>query len=169
MSEGAIEKSELPDNCRKYLDKINIAGPLQQQVQYFFNEYKTILKAVTNNVTEEVNKIFVTETENKEARRMLENLWFFSPNYVMEIKDFQNKGIENIDINELTGEVVYLQVKKNYSFFEDITESSNLYVYFRLSSYMDGELRASGENCRYLSEIMRDCFAKNLSKVKNPA
>jgi hypothetical protein len=168
MKEGA-QKTYLIEKFLPYFDEIRVATPLEERVNNFLKEYNGILKAVSQETApEEVENILITDNVSKENERTLENLWFFTQNYAMEMKDFKN-DLQNMDITKYKDKVVYLQVKKNYSFDEDVSESSRLYVYFRLSTGVDGELRASAKNCRQLHKIMRDCLAKNLIKPINSA
>ena len=158
---GTFNEEDFLKDTEKYLTDIRVPDVTRKWVFYFLSEYKEIMPEDEN-----IDLVFITDQINGEGRRLLINLWFFSENYMMEMKDFQLKGSDKMDMNKLSKQVIYMEITKNYPF--NATDEPllgdmgpRLHVYFKLNSDIGGELDATGENCKYLSTIVKERVAKN--------
>lgn len=164
MMEDTFKEEKEEDfvkDTKKYLTDINVPEVTKERVFYFLREYKEIMPEDEN-----IDSIFITDQIDVEGKRLLQNLWFFSKTYIMEIKDFQSKNLDKMDLNKLDNQVIYVEITKNYSFnptevSSEVLSNPKAHVYFKLNSDIGGELDATGENCKYLSKIIKERLTKN--------
>jgi|GEM_PF-1435466 len=157
MNEQTIKKNDLMADIKKYLHKIGNPPLAFQRVKYYLNQYK-------NFTDQDVERIFISDFVNGDENHALRNLWFFSDTYMMEMKDFLVKQENKMDFNKFKNKITYLEITKNYDFDKE-DDNSWLYVYFKLTSTIDvaGELRATGKNCGFLSNIIREIIIPNFA------
>lgn len=138
-----------------YLKSIGISEALRKRIE-------TILEFYQEICLDEITGIFVTDYVKKDGEREYENLWFFSEKYCMEAKLFVTK--EDFDITPLQKHIVYWSVQKQDYDFKIATARSRLHLNFKLDTTIEGELKASKENCDYLRDIILKYIAPNLKE-----
>ena len=139
-----------------YLESIGLTETLAQRVMSIHDFYARLCP-------EKIAGTFVTEYFTEEGEREYGSLWFFSESYGMEALDFIRK--DHFDIMHMGQRVQYVEVtKENYDFVE-ATKESRLRVQFTLKGgQFYGDLKASGNNCDYLAEILKEHVMRNLAK-----
>ncbi|MCA0429190.1 MAG: hypothetical protein LCH32_01670 [Bacteroidetes bacterium] len=133
----------------EYLETIGIKGDLLPKIENIYTFFEKYLEYKIEN-------IFVSEYINKEGGRVYENLWFFNSDFCFEAKQFNTQ--EDFDSCILKHNIDYYSIKKTD--FDIISNSTtdnsrmNLEFHFKNSS-IGGDMKASRENCKKLSEIFK--------------
>lgn len=141
-------------NLAEYLTAIGATQTVTDRVERILTQYERSLRIP------DINDIFLCDIVNAEAVRVFTALWLFSPNYLMEAKDFLSQ--DDFDICPYTGRLSYLQVNKTNYDFSTPTEQSRLYIEFRMTERVGGELRASSTNCDHLFRILTKYLLPNM-------
>lgn len=136
-----------------YLKSIGITEAIRKRIETIHEFYREICP-------DKITGIFVTNYMEEDGERMYENLWFFSENYCMEAKQFIAK--DDFDITPIRSRIYYWTIRKQDYDFKKATEKSRLYLKFKLSTRIEGEFKASKENCDYLREIFLKYVVPNL-------
>ncbi|AAM05291.1 hypothetical protein [Methanosarcina acetivorans] len=136
-----------------YLHNIGATGPIIDKAE---NAYKNC----ENICPEEIKGIFVSEYTEENGNRMYENLWFFSERYCMESKNFTQR--DNIDITPYNKIIKRLFIEKKDYEFTEANAQSRAILHFVLHMGIDGTIKASGENCDHLLNIVKSYFIPNL-------
>ena len=139
-----------------YLESIGITGALTAKVEEVHNFYSQYLGC-------EINDIFVSEFINKDGSRVHENLWFFNQNFCYEAKLFNNQ--EDYDCDVIKDNINSFTIKKiDFNIVANETnENSRMLLEFSFkNSTRGGNMKASKENCRQLSIILKKYIQPNL-------
>lgn len=139
-----------------YLESIGLSGTVLGKVEDAYNFYSKFLEY-------EIKDIFVSEYLNQDGSRVYENLWFFSENFCGEAKFFLTK--EDYDSDIIKKSISTFSIKKTD--FDIITctpiASSRLHLTFNfLNGLRAGDMKASKENCKKLSEIFVTYILPNI-------
>jgi hypothetical protein len=98
--------------------------------------------------------MFVSEYLQENGERIFENLWFFSPHYLVEAHQFI--GTDDVDITP-HGVLCWLRVTKIDYDFVKATTASRLFVNMSAATRggLAANLKASRENCDHLRRIVK--------------
>lgn len=143
----------MKDEFAEYLRSIGITDVLKERIV-------SIYQIVERVCPEEIDDIFVTDYIKDDASRDYENLWFFSKKHVMEIRQFISK--DDFDICPTYKQIGHLIIRKKDYDFENATQASRLSIEFQMHNWIEGNLRASRENCDYLKSILLKHIVPNL-------
>ena len=139
----------------EYLKSIGITTALRERIETIYEYYKEIC-------SDEITDIFITEYIKEDESREYENLWFFSDKYFMEAKQFITK--DDFDIASIEKSIIYWKIEKKDYDFKKATEKSRLFLSAVLNNVVDGDFKASKENCDYLKEIILKYIKVNMKE-----
>lgn len=139
----------------KYMKHIGLTEVLQGRVEEIYQFYRGFCP-------EKVSDVFITDLVKADGTREYENLWFFSPNYVMEAKLFAFK--DDFDMTPHKGRIQYLEVQKESYDCVKATDASRMYVNITLDTHVVCEWKASRENCDHLWRIVMEHLKPNLKR-----
>lgn len=139
----------------KYLESIGITKALCERIE-------TIYKFYQERCPDEITGIFITDYMKEDGSREYENLWFFSEKFVMEAKQFITK--DDFDLTPIKKRVFYWRIQKQDYDFKKATEKSRLHLQFDYDIAIQGDFKATKENCDYLREIFHKYVAPNLKE-----
>ena len=142
----------MKDDWQAYLETIGIQGMFLKRVEEVLSFYQEVYP-------DQIEDIFVTEYFDKEGNRQYESVWLFSRQFVMEAKHFLME--DDFDSAPLQRQVKYWTIKKTEFDFRDASTKSRMLLKFTLLSGVSGALKASRENCNYLSDIFRKHILPN--------
>lgn len=138
-----------------YLNNLNITDTLRVRIEYIYKIFKEMCP-------DKIVDIFVTNYIKEDGSKEYENLWFFSTKYTMEAKNFIR--IDDFDISPIKNRINYWKITmENYN-YQSATQTSRLFLKFRLAADVNCELKASEENCDYLRDIIQKYVKPNLMK-----
>lgn len=129
------------------------------------NKIEKTFKAATNLCSEQINDIFISDWVD-ENKRIYENLYLFTTNYIIESANFSTDTNINIEITILKERVKYIFVKYA-DYFDKANAASRLSIRF----YTNGgayEMRAAKENCDKLIVVYNNYIKPNISKIPIP-
>lgn len=140
----------------KYLESIGIIDSMALKVQ-------AIAKFYSDYMGYQVDDIFISEFTNKDGSRVYENLWFFNKNYSCEAKLFNTQ--EDYDTDVLKDAVNWMVVKINdFDIINNVTnDNSRMFLEFGLKRPREGYMKASKENCKQLSMILKKYIQPNFN------
>lgn len=148
------EIEQLPKDFSSYLTDIRCWGD-NWRVSEYLHELKKL------PVQREIKGIFISNDEEVAPK----SLWFFLDSYFLEVKNFLEKGLEDIQMTSLKGEAESVNIKKQN--FNIDTESRNpnepaqskLQISVKLRNDRILALSAVDvANCRHLLKIYREYF-----------
>lgn len=145
----------MKEEFKKYLEDVDIIGAIGEKVERIYDFYREICP-------DEITGIFITDYIKEDGERVYEHLWFFSEKYCMEAKQFITT--DDFDITPIKNQIIYWVLKKQDYDFKKATEKSRLYLKFKMGTMIDGELKASKENCDYLRDIILEYIRTNLKE-----
>lgn len=111
---------------------------------------------------EPIDDIMVTDYVNEDGARILENLWFMSPSFLMEAKLFLSQ--DDYDITPYKNIVKYIDVKKENFDLRKASAKSRMKVFFLVGTHNNGELKGSQINCEYMCRFVEKYLIPNLEK-----
>jgi hypothetical protein len=130
---------------RAYVRSLSPTKRVSQRINQVVDLYEKLCP-------EKVSVLFLSEYVTKEGVREFESLWLFSDHIMMEAKNFLSE--DDLDFATMVGGVSYVEFTKHEYDFDAPTDASRLSVELRLHSGVMGRLKASGENCRNLADIL---------------
>ena len=105
-----------------------------------------------------ITHIFVSEYRDGEGNRNAESLWLLTKEYMSESIGFPTE--DRFDIVPVRSGIVRLEVNRDHFDFTTPTEQSRLMIDVNFSPSgsmsLSGSLKASGENCLALTEILQE-------------
>ncbi len=132
-----------------YLERLGIrTSPLLSRVELLY-------RLATMVCPEKIEDIYISEYIKDDSTREYESLWFFSKKYCLETHQFIND--DNIDIVPLSNLMRVAISAKEYD-FKQATSKSRLNVRVQFIMPVEGNLKASGENCDFLNNIILKYF-----------
>ena len=141
------------DEFSQYLQTIGTSTVVRERIEGIHEFYKGICP-------EEITGIFVTDYIKADGVREFDSLWFFSRKYAMEAKQFLSE--DDFDIATFDKSIERMAIKKQDYDFKQATEKSRLNVNVYTASDLNGDLKASKENCDYLREVTLTYLLPNL-------
>lgn len=146
------------DETVDYLQKIGMGDALADRV-------RTIEKLVLAVLPDEVSLVFVSDYLDDEGNRQYENLYFTTPNYLVEVLGFVSQQTFEIDL--IRNNIINLRYESRDYDFKHATEQSRLSIRYTTGP-LSAHLKASRENCDYLLRINREAFLPNLVSNQAP-
>lgn len=139
----------------RYLKSIDITETFRRRIETIYEYYKEVCP-------DEITGLFVTDYIKEDAERVYENLWFFSLKNWMEAKLFLTK--DDFDITPMRNRVHYWSIEKQNYDFKKATEKSRLRLKVQLDTGVEGNFKASKENCDYLKDVILKHVVPNLKE-----
>jgi hypothetical protein len=139
----------------EYLDRLGTTNVMR-------NTIAERIEASTRINPEPFDRIFVSEYATTEGQRIFESLWLFTQNFATESHTLS--GERSADVVVLTNNVARLAMKWDDFNFEAPVPGSRLSLNFQLTDGMTGTLKASGENCKDLLEVLTEHLRPNLGR-----
>jgi len=146
----------MKEGFKEYLVSVGIGEPFTKKIEDVYQFYSQILKIID----EEIGDIFITDYIQQDGSRQHENLWFFSKKYFMEAKLFMLK--DDFDFMPISDGLIYLRIEKQNYDFKEATSLSRMTVEYQATDLMEGQLKASKENCDKLRDITIKYFTPRL-------
>lgn len=128
-----------------YLKSIGITEALYKRILEIYEFYESVCP-------EEITGIFVTDYVRDDNSREYENFWCFSSNFGMEARKFAFE--DNFDMCFIRKKVQRWEMKKKSYDFKNATQDSRLSLQINIYYVGEGNLRATGENCDRLRDII---------------
>ena len=145
----------MKEEFMKYLRSIDMTETLCTRVETIYEFYE-------ETSPDELTDIFITDYLKEDGERVYENLWFFSLKHCMEAKLFVTK--DDFDITPIRNRIYYWTIQKQDYNFKKAMEKSKLYLNIKLDTGIEGNLKASKENCDYLKDIILKYVVPNLKE-----
>lgn len=141
----------------KYFSLIGLDADLKQKADQIKNN-------LSNLNGFKPQKVFVTDYLQTDRTKVFENLLFFADDVVYEIKNFSAE--ERYAIYKIKDNVTMVQILKNDHNFKNFDESSRIYIRVSLRFDAELELKGTGENCRFLMDLLNTVFLKEFEDSK---
>lgn len=138
-----------------YLRSIGFEEPL-------IDRTKRVLRFYTEIVRLDPTFLFVSEYLDKEDRPVFESMWFCDSDRAGEVKQFT--GAYTLDCLSMKHKIVHWEAKTSDFDWISPEKNSRLLLDVTFSYPIVGKLRASGDNCMRLVEMLKDYIAPNLLK-----
>ena len=136
-----------------YLKNIGFQDPL-------LNRADSALRFYSDVACMTIRQIFVSEYHDSEKGRVYEALWVFSEDCAGEATLVAKE--ENFDLIRIRNNIDRWYVEKtDFAFDDKATDASRLSVSFVVSG-IGGDLKASGNNCLRLAEVLRTFIVPGL-------
>lgn len=111
---------------------------------------------------EEIREIFIADYYEEDGSRAYGNLWLMSEQYMCEARDFRKVGKYDIDVARIKDAVIYFRVRGESFDFGVTTKESRLMVECGTESGVSFQLKACGENCSRLAEVIENYIKPNI-------
>ena len=147
----------MKDEWKKYLQSIGFQDPLLKQADLALQFY-------SNFSGMDIDLIFVSEYRDSEKNRVYESLWVFSEDHAGEASLVGDQGRR--DLVRITNNIdLWVVYRTGFEFDDKATDSSRLTVNFTVeSSVIQGTMKASGDNCLRLAEVLRKFMIPGLGQ-----
>ncbi len=137
-----------------YLQEISVPDRYVSNVEKKINEVSSIFNT-------EIKRIFVC---NRQSEQKIEysSLWLFSEDRVYECKNFISK--EDYDVLIFRNKIAYVNIQKSdFDNIENPSTTSSLNAVCLLKDInMSCSLSSVGVNTKYLLELLKEIYLKNL-------
>ncbi len=140
------------DRFKTYMDAIELSPAIQDRINDLVDTANEVNK-------EMIEDIFVSEYLNADGTKVYESLWFFSPRYISETKQFRTSFI--LDVAVIDSRIHYYEIDSNGLGFKSINGESKTSVNFSTVGLITGTLKATGENCKHLKHIFSTYIRPN--------
>lgn len=144
------------ENQIKYFDEVGLKGKFRDKATEIIDFYESLYP-------NQLKTVFVSEYVDNEGNRHFENLWIFTDKHICEAKSFLTEDDFDSAISKKA--VNYWRVKKENYDFEAATQKSRMTLSFGLTTGISGKLKASGENCDFLRELLKQYIIPNETKI----
>jgi len=138
----------------RYLKAIGITSKV------FLDRIEIIYDMCCEMCPEEIEDVFVTNYINSQKQVEYENLWFFSPSYCLEAKQFLQKY--DLDITPIKERIRYWTITVDNYDFKQATADSKLSLQFELVQGVEAFFKSEGKNCGFLKNIIDKYVKPNL-------
>jgi hypothetical protein len=145
----------LTDKQADYVETMGATSFLMQRVRTLYRLYEALLGTT-------IQDIFVSEYVSKEAGRVYEALWVFTPELVGEAQIPQD-GSDHLDIVPLRNSIYHWIIDAQSYDLRRATERSSLALEIWFAAQRVGTLRASGVNCDHLWKMAKVYFGPNFA------
>lgn len=117
-------------------------------------------RAIAAILPEEITHIFVSDYIDQEEQRQFENLYFLTPGYLVETRNFVAQ--QSLEVDLIRQSIINIQL--NYIEYNFRSAAAASRLNFRYTTGLLGaELKASKDNCDHLYRILRECIIPNLA------
>jgi len=137
-----------------YLTSIGITEAFHGRITAIYEYFREICP--------KIEAVFINEYVELDGSRRYETLCFFSEKYFMDAKEFIEK--DELSITPIKNRVYHYILRKQDYDYKKAREKSRLYVKVFLDIGVFIELKASGENCDYLRDIIHKYVVPNLKE-----
>lgn len=141
---------------RKYLKDIDLSKTLIERVE-------RIIKLYNNINNDEIESIFISNTFNEDGKRVFDSLWLFSDNYMIESREFATE--DDFDFCSISKSRYWRSELKDYDFMK-ANEKSRFSLTVVSTDDFVSDFWASGNNCTYLTEILKQIFMPVIERNK---
>lgn len=135
----------MEEKYRKYLMTMRMSIDLVEKIEEIITFYSNVLNY-------NIDDIFISEYKEKEGKQVFESLFLFSGNNIMEAKNFLNE--DDFDFTSLN-RFYHWRIQKEAYDFETVEMESKMSL-FLYAGLAEATLKASGRNCKKLSEIFKE-------------
>jgi len=111
---------------------------------------------------ETVEEFFISEYKKTNGQRILENMWFFSPTFILESKNIIQENI-NLDILCINKIIDRIEIDSEKYDFTKATDESSLTIILHMTTAV-ALLKSTGFNCDKLWGIVQEYFIPNIYK-----
>lgn len=137
----------------KYFDLIGMDAELKQKA----DQIKNNLNCLTGFNPQ---KVFITEYLRSDQTKVFENMIFLSNGVIYEVKNFFTE--ERYTLYKIDSNVVSVQIMKNDHDFKTFNTTSRIHARVIFGYGTDLTLKGTGENCRFLIDLLNSVFFKDL-------
>src|SRR3712207_1781977 len=130
-----------------YLSALGAPEALRTRVTDLLDTYEAVLE-------EEVGAWFVSEYVDDQEQRTFESLWLFTQAFAMEAQ-LLGADEDHFDFVPLRTGIRQIIVEKRAFNFDDVRPASRMTVETWFEDRRYGVMRASGENCVALLEVLK--------------
>ena len=139
---------------RSYLEQVGLRRPLLERCEAIVDFYRTFAGL-------EPETLFVSEHVQSDGNRQYESLWLVGGDVLLaEAKRFPSE--DNFDLSNIKGRVTRWEVAKTDYDLCQTHATSRLSVEYEIGFAGSGSLRASGDNCAALAEVLKRYIIPNL-------
>lgn len=144
----------MKQSFKEYLSAVGLVASLIERVESIHDFFVALC-------SQEIKNVFITDYVKEDGGREYESVWFLSDDYIMEAKQFIAQDL--FDITPLRKSVAYFEIKKqDYDFTDSTNDKSRCYLRVKFLNAIDGEFKASKENCVQLKKLIAEHFKPNL-------
>lgn len=137
----------------RYLSDLGAPEALQARVAELVASYEAVLE-------EEMGAWFVSEYIDEQDQRTFESLWLFTETFLMEA-ELLGAEEDHFDFVPFKGGIRRLAVEKRSFDLQEPTSASRMTVETWLEDRRYAVMRASGDNCAALLEILKTVLLPN--------
>ena len=120
----------------------------------FFEKAEAVIAFYEELYPDQLENIFVSEYVDDEGKRHYDNMWLFTKDLACEAKAFLTR--DEFDVASFGNKVEHWIVKKESYDLCEASSRSRMTLQFTMSTQIGGTLRASGENCDFLREVLKE-------------
>ncbi len=139
----------------EYISALGGPDALQARVTDLVNAYEALLE-------EDIGAWFVSEYVDDQEQRTFESLWLFTETYIMEAQ-LLGADEDHFDFVPFKARIRQLVVAKRAFDFGEPTAASRMTVEAWLEDRRYTVMRATGDNCAALFEILQTVLLPNAS------
>jgi len=150
----------LPD-LESYFSAINASESVQSRVDEILVAFSALLPE-----GQTCERLFIADAwTQEEGLRMWTGLWGFTKKYWLNAQDFMTRF--DVDVSGYENSIKYLSIQFEAMNFADtktfgVSSDSRLNVEVETGDDLGSEISATGENCRFLADIVLSVLRKNL-------
>jgi len=138
-----------------YLEAIGITEALRERIEKI---YEFCVGVCPGDIVD----IFVDEYIKEDGTREYQGITFFSDKYTISARQFLTK--DDFILTPIKKKVLFSEIKKQDYDFKKAAEKSKLHLRIVLDTGIDGDFKASRENCDYLRGILLKYIIPNLKE-----
>ena len=135
-----------------------IEAPIREKLE-------RVIGIVRENLPEEPDEVF-SSADSSEGRATYPNVWLFTPNLVVEIRNPLSQDRIQHDLAPFAGTVDWIRLNARKYQFGDATEDSQLELEFTTTGGLAGTLSAVGQGCPHLMSLYRERFLRNFAATQ---
>ena len=139
---------------KKYLKDIGITEPFRKRIEDIHSHIQRIIPC-------KVKDIFISDYIREDGTHVYEDLDFYTDDYIITASSFVERLA--IAIGCIKRHIVYISFQTRDYDFKKANEKSRLNITAEYDIYpLKARFRATGRNCDYLMEYVREYFIPNL-------
>ena len=142
--------------CEAYLERIGFSS------ETIRDNVKVIVGHANRLCNEEMKEIFVVDYYQEDGSRGYGSLWLMSEQFMCEARDFRKTADYDIDVARIKDAVIYYRVRAEKYDFRNATRESRLMVECANDTGTSFQLKACGENCSRLAEVIDNYIKPNI-------